>query len=483
MKRNLLTAAVAAALGAAAAPAFALLPGASIGNETYISGASAQEGQLINFMRYGCNAGTLDVFKQSNQFIYACTRNATRVGTSAANIVVYKSSVGGSGNGVLPVAQAATLAFMDFATLNTSTQCSAPVAKAATSGLIAYNEYTCTQPTVNRLTEIGLSDVEPAQFIGILPGLTSTLNNRLQVNSSNQVLFGIPATKALRDALQSAQGLTVGGETEADMPSLSKSQIAGIYTGSIVTWDQLGLTNAGDPYNAIWVARRVSSSGTQTGARIHFLNDPCVPNMAQFVTDGAAPPNGDAAIASDAAACSSVDPLAAGYTTTYQGSGSGNVVQCLKDHHANGRWAIGVLSTEFVPGTDNYRFVKIDGVAPTTYNAGQGRYHYVTEATNQWRKSSAPSPLGGDDLAFANSMKNGFNNPTVIAAINTGLVQTWGQGGLLGVPGANLPSDPITTANIVTNPVNAFTHSASGSTNNCQPLQPIAPGSKTGFNN
>lgn len=475
MKRKLITAAVTAALGAAAAPAFALLPGASIGNDTYISGASAQEGQMLAFMRWGCQAGTLDVFRQSNQFIYACTRNASRIGTSAANIVVYKSSVGGSGNGILPVAQAATLAFMDFASLNTSTQCAAPTTVAATTDLIAYNDYVCTQPTVNHLTEIGLSDVEPAQFIGILPGLTTALAGRLDVHSSNQLLFGIPVTKSLRDALQGAQGLTVGAEDEANMPSLSKVQLTGIYSGSIITWDQVGLNNANDPYNAIWVARRVSSSGTQTGARIYFLNDPCAKNMAQFVFDT------DPAVASNPAACSSADPISAGYSLVSQGSGSGDVVNCLNAHDANGRWAVGVLSTEFVPGSGNWRFVKIDGSAPTLYNAAEGRYQYVTEATNQWRNGGAPSPLAGDDLAFGNSMKAGFNSAPIIKSLNQNYVQLFGQGGALGVPGgSNTPSDPVTTANILTNPVNVFTHSGGGSTNNCQPLQPSGAGSKTG---
>jgi hypothetical protein len=102
------------------------------------------------------------------------------------------------------------------------------------------------------------------------------------------------------------------------------------------------------------------------------------------------------------------------------------------------------------------------------------------EATMQWRNAASGAALAGDDLAMGNALKAGFNNPAVVAAIDTGMVQLYGRAGILGVPGANLPDDPITTAGIVTNPVSALTHSNSGSTNNCQPLQPTQSGSRTG---
>lgn len=490
MKRKLLSAAVGAALSAAVSPALALLPSAynpATANETFVSGASAQEGQLLNWWRYACQAGTLDVYRRSNQFIFFCTPDPVKVpGLAKPDVVVYKSSVGGSGNGVDKVAQGATLQFMNIATLST-TSCGAPTVVPATAGgLIAYNEYSncSTTNAQNVVTEVGMSDVEPNLFVGILPGFTQADANSIPPKSINQLIFGVPVTKALRDALQGAQGLSVGAEDEANMPSLSKSQVTSIYTGSLPspTWDNFGLNNAADPVNAIWVARRVNSSGTQTSARVHFLNDPCAANMAGFVTDETGNPDhaGDAA-----AVCGAADPLAAGFNNVYQGSGSGNVTTCMQRHNQNSRWAVGVLSTEFVPVVDanpavdsGYRHIKIDGVAPTLYSAAQGRYHYVMEATMQWRAS-----LAGDDLVVAQKMVDGFNNPVVISAINSGLVQPYGPAGILGVPGANAPTDPITTANIVTNPVSAFTKSASGTTNNCQPLQAIKPGSKTGFAN
>ncbi len=113
MQRNIISASIAVALATATAPAFALLPSAfssATATEIYISGSSAQEGQLLNAMRNLCNANTLDVYRQSNQFIYFCTVNPSEIARlynsswqypamTKFNIVVYKSSVGGSGTG------------------------------------------------------------------------------------------------------------------------------------------------------------------------------------------------------------------------------------------------------------------------------------------------------------------------------------------------------------------------------------------------
>jgi ABC-type phosphate transport system substrate-binding protein len=503
MQTKLISAAVAALF--VAAPAFAATPAFNTANtnEFYVSGASAQEGQLKQFMRRACTTGTLTLYRQANQFAYHCAVNTAVTGAvTKANSVVYKSSVGGSGNGTEPVANNKTLAFMDVATMPAIGSGGATTAPAAgtcsnattvaavapvgtdTIGLPAYQDVICNQTLVNKTTEAGLSDVEPALFKGSVAGLDDAAIAKLGVAPINQLVFGVPVTTGLRDALQTAQVANgtlaagcVGSETEACMPSLTKSQITGIYTGTLSTWDQLGLTNAADPYNAVWTARRVQTSGTQTSARVYFLNDPCVANMASFVEDPAGP-----LATTNAAACSAADPIAAGYTPTFQGSGSGNVVTCMNAHQTNNRWAVGVLSTEFVAGSagnTGYRFIKVDGSAPTLYNAANGNYQYVMEATLQ-KRVGATNPTAGDDLVMYDAMVAGFNSPAVVAAIDTGMVQLYGNGGILGVPGANLPDNPITTAGIVTNPVSAYTHSNSGSTNNCQPLQPTQPGSTTG---
>jgi len=492
MQRRIMTAAVAAALGGAAAPAFALLPTAfntTTANQVYISGATAQENQLLGFMRRACSTGTLDKFNgPANQAVYFCTANAAQVpGLAKANMVVYKSGVGGSGNGIGPVANHATLAFMDIATLSTSLHCTSSTAVPAvapvapdTIGLPAYTNWACAaSPIVNTATELGFSDVEPAQFVAI--GIANAADlSKLTINPINALMFGVPVTKSLRDALQTAQGLTSGSEREDQMPSLSKSQISAIYTGSITTWDLLGLNNVSD--NGIYVARRVNSSGTQTSSRIFFLNDPCALGMSSYVTN---PTN------TNSANCAAATGTA---QAVFEGSGSGDVVTCLNNHHGAGRWAVGVLSTEFFSGTggttDNYRHIKIDGFAPTIYNVLQGRYPFWMEATMQFR-SATPNALAGDDLAFANALAARIAEIPTLVGINTGFDHAFcqtanggpgpGCAGVLmpGLTGANTgvfpPALPFTATDADANPVNTATKSASGAPNNCQPPQPIFP--------
>lgn len=498
MQAKLISAAVAAMF--VGAPAFAATPAFNVANtlEVYISGATAQHGQLENFMRLACQDTTLTKYRvDGNNFAYHCAVNTAVVpGLSKANIVVYKSGVGGSGNGTAPVANnSTTLTFMDIGTLNVSSTCGAATTTPAVgTTLIGFDTMTCTQPLVGKMTEIGLSDVEPALFKGSVAGLDDTALGKLTVAPTNQLIFGVPVTLGLYTALQTAQiangslpaTCTAGNESEVCMPSLTKSQVTGIYTGSIYSWTQLGLANgtpdAFDNRNYTWVARRVQTSGTQTSARVFFLNDPCVANMVQFVEDPAGP-----LATTNAAACSSADPITDGYSLVFQGSGSSNVVSCLNAHQDNGRWAVGVLSTEYsTEAVSKFRFIKVDGAAPTLYQAANGNYQYVMEATMQYANASAATPLAGDDLVFAGALQAGFNNPTVISGLNAGFDQTYGHGGILGVPGANVPTDPIVagdstvTGSIFNHPVSAYTHSSAGPTNNCQPLQPTQAGSRTG---
>ncbi|CAN0510849.1 unnamed protein product, partial [Phaeothamnion confervicola] len=61
----------------------------------------------------------------------------------------------------------------------------------------------------------------------------------LKVLPINSALHGVAATRGLRDLLQAQQGLTVGSETEANVPNLNSSVIAAIYQGRITDWTQL----------------------------------------------------------------------------------------------------------------------------------------------------------------------------------------------------------------------------------------------------
>lgn len=480
MNRTVVSAAIAAAFAGIGGQAQALSPASfdtTTTNELYISGATAQRPQLLGLMRRVCNVGTLDYYTSgTNLFAYFCTVNpATVPGLVKPNLVVYKTDVGGSGNGVQPVANAATLQFMDMATIKAATTlCGATSTVAAvtvsgdTLGLPAYTARDCSSAFANKLTEVGFSDVEPQLF-----GATTAEVAKLAPNifSSNALTFGVPVTKNLRDALQTAQGLTTGSETEANMPSLTDTQVAAIYSGQITTWDQFANT-AGvvlTPVdNNIYVARRVVTSGTQTSARVYFLNNPCATGVLNFV-DG-----------NDTRACNTLTTGTLG--TVFEGSGSGNVVSCLNRHNTDGRWAVGVLSTEFsdsVASGNGFRFVKLNGKSPKLLNVIQGKYRYWMETTIQWRNGTPGPALGGDDLTFMNKVVALIGEPPVLQAINSGFLHDWvpsGGAGLLSLPSNFTPAFVYTTdAQAIDNPINTHTKAPLGNPVNCQPPVAVFP--------
>lgn len=484
MKLKLVSAAV---LGAfAAAPALALLPSTPGASDTVIrfSGATAQNNQIHNFMRRACVPGTLDRFRRTgNNTLYICNPAASTGLSSADKLFVYKDGDGGSGNGVQPVANATNLTFMDVTTLNTATQCGASSAVASVSvaddalGLPAYSDWSCGAHTeVNAVPDAGVSDVEPA-----LLGATATELAALVITPTNALMFGTPVTKVLRDALQTKQiadgdlpaACTAGNESLECMPSLSKSTITGLYTGSISDWEAIGL--AAGPVN---VVRRVQTSGTQTSTRVFYLNDPCASGVVGFVDSGAAAATGDAVTL-----CATP-----GAMTTFNMNGSSDVVNCMASHNTAGRFAIGVLSTENVGA--GHRFVKVDGAEPTVYGSFKNRYQFVMEATAQRRTT-----LSGNALTFFDAFAAGLQDPAVIRPINTGFAHNFciTDGPTKTAPGAGCtgllatalsgfePSAPISPATTVTpqqviaNPVMTASKSGTGAPNNCQPFQPVWP--------
>lgn len=471
MKLNSLSLAVAAALSASAGAAFALPVAdyqlvAGDTAELFVSGATAQESGLRNTLARMCTVGTLDVYQFSNQQAAFCTINKTVVtGTPASvtKMVVYKSGIGGSGNGVQPVANSTALAFINMAALKATPALvtgptTAVAAVAATApdliGIPGFNRTTvATSATQNVVSEAGFSDVEPK-----LLGATTAEATRLAVTAPNVLIFGVPVTTAARNALQAAQGLTSGDESEAQMPSLRKDLIASVYTGNITNWSQLGATLADD---VIYLATRVETSGTQKSFNVYITGSAC--------SAGVQPILAGTGVAAD---CTAATPL----QTVVAGSGSGNVTACLAGHNTNGRGAFGVLSMEFVPGAPSvenaFRWIKIDGASPSLTNVVNGDYDFWVEPTFQYRNAASGNALAGVKKTIADRIVLQLGTEAVITALDNAFVQTWGRSGLLAKPsGANLPNaivPPTTAAAVQLNPTNAWSKSPAGAPNNCQ---------------
>lgn len=447
----------------------ATLTGATV---VRLSGASAQDLGLRNVMRRICLPGTMTQYTLSNQNAYLCSPNTSQVSGVTGNLLVYKSSVGGSGNGVGPVASASTsLAFINLpAVFANLAVCGAPVVTAATPpvapdtiGLPAFQTRTCaTAPTQTGFApDAGLSDVEPA-----LLGATVTQIAALNSKGTNQLVFGIPVTLTMYRGLQAAQGKGLD-DTAANVPSLSRAQIANIFSGSITDASQLSdPAGVALPSNPLVVAQRVSTSGSQAITEVFFLNGRCTPTAVAFGGP-------DATYANDAIAYAGCRDADTSSPFRAANSGSSQVLQCLLGADFSSRWGVGLLSTESVPSTTSltgqFRFIRVDGALPSILDAALGKYQFVAEQSMQWLNSftlaSAPTKF-----PVANYIRTNLGNPTVIKALNASFVQGYGQAGLLGVPNGvdNLPpAPPLTEAAMVATPVNTWSKSFTTALSNC----------------
>jgi hypothetical protein len=441
--------------------------------DLFISGASAPELALLEYMSDEfCAAGSLDIYIAANQFIYYCTPNAS-LGLGSARVALRKSSVGGSGNGTGPAcARATTIPFLNFSAIGTVTS-AFPTATISGSTRTAFSvpaTFTTTGAAVQ--VDGGFSDLEPSLFPD-LPGITACFtpppSTSVVSNPVFGIIFGVPVTKAFRDALQTAQGLTPGSETVQDMPSLTLQQLRSIYRGALSNTS--AIPGGGLPAQQIFIARRVGTSGTQRSFAAYFLNQRCIPGVVAFAGNDVLPAQADSL-------CASTSP-----PTVYHGSGSQNVVNCLNNHNAAGRYAVGVLSTEFVPNTSTgtggagYRFIKIGGAVPSLLQTLESRHELWYEATCQYRSDARNTDVlqkicGGPGASPA----PGIGSASVIQKLivqqhftDGGVKQFAGVMGLYAPPGSVPPAPPMTNASVGLNPVQSAIRSVAGGPNSCQP--------------
>lgn len=507
MKISKITAAVAALVVSGTASAFA--PGTQHQVNMFISGASAQDNAIAALITSMCLANTaVDVYKDTGGTGYtawSCQLDSASVSPAVFSVnnpsaLIQKRSAGGSGMGVGPVADGALIDSMPI-----GGNCTMGVANGTGPTGTEGHDWSCSLPGAGSnqsVPDMGVSDVNPGMFVGEnTPGgfspVTAAQLSQLTVKPAAVLIFGVPVTTELRDALQVAQfgaadpcatgadgakpwsALTLPTrETEACMPTLSSNQIASIMSGQIKTWDQFyvggtaltavtGVTAPAD--HKVQICRRTNGSGTQAQNNAVFLRYPCT--TASLATLPAH------------------NSVLGGFfgPVVYENSGAGDVDKCLDDFNTGGnsgvnvdyatgakvannptgahRWAIGLQSLEknYDLGK-GYRFVKVDGVSPTLTNAANGTYKDWVEQSYQWR-----SALTGDNAIIANHIANLAASPTYLGNQDTGtFTYPFGVSGFLAVSTNGFA--PSSTGVLDPNaPVMPYTHAPAGfSLDNCR---------------
>lgn len=484
------------------------------------------DGNLIKFIDDGTAVGTV---VGSAQTAWTFTLDKTKVtgltftGSAAGGnpiVTIHKFSSGGSFNGVGPLLGdnpsnvPKTLNYMTISAANCG----------------ADNRCTTTVTTA-RAPDLGVADVNTEMFQGLnVPASTpappvSKASALLNEKEAAGVAFGIIVNNNLYNALQDAQiasgrivepaagcphaaqtggtnGLPAVGGTgavsgygvsagdDACMPSLSKAQVTALMDGTVKSWEKIQVVDTAGVKKALTDAvydpattsgifggvapvvhcTRSAGSGTKATANFVFLNAPCTAN---------------------AALPSTLYDVATG-PAVMQMSGSGGVESCMSDadngtstavdvaSHNVGLdfggakfWAFGIQSTENNAALAKpYRFVKIDGFAPSIKNVAEGKYIDWSEQAFMWRKdfstgtwNTGTATQKAARLAILTQIGNSTGQPSVVTTLNAGFNHGFGQAGLLALASNGFAQSlPF----VATNPVTGWTHKAGTLLDNCR---------------
>ncbi|MGH6645576.1 hypothetical protein [Aquabacterium sp.] len=394
---------------------------------TRVSGASATAVNVVEALSTNnvCPSNSVLVYKRGtstsslgNNFTVKCTSG--NFGTSGENEVQFDVN-GGSLNAILFSTAGASEALAGNGGFlpSTTTGCTGVAGTGALAFLTGTKLQNCAAaaPLTSGKSAGGFLDVEPALFkaANLISG-----NYTVKPATFSQV-FGVAVSKDLYEALQGAQGLTVGiaNATPANQPTISKSQLVSL----ISNFDFNDAKNLGPKFlvpgtaqTNLTYCRRPNTSGTQAAAEAYFLGNPGLTGpLAGALTIHDPVNDGDADVVAD---------NGTGNTVTYKiNSTSGNVRTCLD---AAG-FAFGFLSAENNPvGTNNYRFVKLsqadfaEGVAGSSQTASaiKGAYDYVFESV--LFNPNAATTVAGKVLDLINkSIKTGPTTPGVFLNVNS----------------------------------------------------------------
>ncbi len=403
--------------------------------KVYMTGASALRNVIGGLLTQNCSTDLSVYFSGVGTFsgisfstagdahrVYACTMKADSLILPGKQVVLYKSDVGGSGQGVFPVYFGAIAPFPTRNFLATTIAgCSVRAA-----GTV---NYTCTGEAA-QVPMVGISDVEPALFKLInvpgddptypASGLSDSQLGDLTVTPLFQTVFGVAVNTSLRNALQTRQGLTSGSELETDRPSMSRLEAASYFNGFLqdpangLGWQPLVSATDSKRDTRVNICRRVNGSGTQASANAFLAQFPCNSTAQQLplvYSDSAVP---------GANAISTVGPSTAlGGLFVFEGSSTGNVISCLGAAETTGAYAIGHVSRENneAASGSNWRHVRVDGITPSRDNVKNGKYEYFFESTIQWHNAKFAT-LTADQQAFLTSFRDQARKPSSLALLS-----------------------------------------------------------------
>ncbi len=535
MNKLLLSAAIAALFAGQAQAALQVTAGVpNITNaltqtrqEIWISGSSAATPFVEKSVAADCTGTVYKYSNSTNDFTWVCNSS---IAAGTINIV-HKLDAGGS---VTAVKSAKGISsgktYWETANLNAAT-----CAAAITSNGVTVTPCTPTSPTsAAHAGDINLADVDAAQFEKAANGGVAGASAVASSAPLATQVFGVVVNSRLYAALQVAQVAAgklastcistsiVAGQnngtftsptnnTDACMPTLTTAQLSAVF-GANRTTDWLNLFFGGDasattlqslvtvqdshdvPANTnIHYCSRTAGSGTLAAVNIKLENQ--CSNTNEAIVTTAAQTIGQ-----------ETDLLGGNQKVVHSMSGSGDLENCLEglnDAVTKGsgstiftfpavtnafdpantagpqsdfRWAVGIMSLDrnFALGK-KYRFIKIDGSAPTAENVVNGKYKLWAELVSLGATSANPlavdilKNLGSSDQIVALNQAHPFGvsgflgtatNPNFLPSYDTAIA----------------PGTKLFAAWDSARPVNPWTHATATGVNLNHCRTPSIPG-------
>ena len=316
------------------------------------------------------------------------------------------------------------------------------------------------------------------------------------------LIYGVAVTQDLYRVLQAAQkragllpsSVVIGNYTETDMPNLNRTVVGSLLAGKIGARDQLKIVDKTDgnvvkslvdsslladasvsaPYqeattgsNLTPVALGLRNNGAATSVLAYsvFLNYPGTKNAfkpASKTADNAVEEDASLPIVKQPVIISDTGTLLKDWQNGTNLLGLNNVVDGLSFAK---RWGIAINTadrntavTTTGAGGDPWRYIRIDGYAPTLENVAAGVYTYWSEGAVLYRTSKLDWQWELKTRVMK-ALADGLGSPAIVGKAAT--TQAWGKTGAFATtvdPRAFSTSIPFN----VSSPVVPFSHKNNG---------------------
>ncbi|MDD2722624.1 MAG: hypothetical protein PHH59_01200 [Methylovulum sp.] len=444
-------------------------------------------------------------------------------GLAGKKILLVRRTAGGSGYGVIPLNSNIALEHLNIVgtnqaawvadgaktwkqTISATNASKYLIKRISDGGSIAVDPFILLKPGTenypDQQNELMTGLPEPGWPLNTTQ-IPTTGSNPFTIIPTGGLVYGVAVTLDLYKVLQAAQkragslpsSTVIGNYSEAGMPNLNRFMVASLLSGKIGAWDQIKIVDKTDgnkvkslldpgilasagvvaPYkesttgkNLTPVALGLRNNGAATSVIAYsvFMNYPGTKNAFKPASKTA-----DNAVDEDAALPIVKQPIIVSDTGTllkdWQNGtnvlGFNNVLDGLKPAK---RWGIALNTgdrnnavTAAGTGGDPWRYIKIDGYAPTLENVAAGTYTYWAEGVVLYRTNKASDPKWALRTKVLKTLADNLGSPVIIGPVTT--TQAWGKTGAFATTAdprgfkASLPFNPA-------NPVVPFTHKNNG---------------------